>query len=87
MHYRTHGSTFSNRALKKVVRNFPAKNLKNLPLQSSLPYTQRATNDAVFPIELVGRTCEQLLVFHLVIRSVKHLANRIVIDKVKQDVV
>jgi hypothetical protein len=24
MHYRTHGSTFSNRALKKVVENFPA---------------------------------------------------------------
>jgi hypothetical protein len=38
MHYRTHGSNFLNCALKKVVGNFPAKNLKNRPLQGSLPY-------------------------------------------------
>jgi hypothetical protein len=29
MHYRTPGSTFSKRVLKKVVGNFPVKSLKN----------------------------------------------------------
>jgi hypothetical protein len=34
----THGSTFSNHALKKVVGNFPARSLKKFFSAGCIPY-------------------------------------------------
>jgi hypothetical protein len=43
-YYGMHGSTFSNRMLKKVIGNFPAKSLKNLFLAGCIPYSGKYNN-------------------------------------------